>query len=84
MIPCTTCYTHSSCGGGVGVGGMPPLPMPRVTASSTFKQPIIGTNYIRQVLGVLGDEMLTFSFLGVLNLMNKLDFVRDAMKNEKK
>jgi hypothetical protein len=74
--------------GNIGVPGLP-LSMPVLAPSpaQTSKQPIMGANYMRQVPGVSGDKMSSFSFLGSdpkKKDNNSFDFVRDAMKNEKK
>ena len=60
--------------------------MPGATTSPTTKQPIMGANYMCQVPGVSGDKILPFSFLGVSDPMKNrsFDFVKAAMKNEKK
>lgn len=61
--------------------GVPTLSMP----GSVSRQPIMGANYMRQVPGVSGDS--TFSFLGASDSKqdnHSFDFVKDAMKNEKK
>lgn len=70
-----------------GGGGMPP-PIPMSTPTMTMpKQSVMGANYMRQVPGVSGDTMSSFSFLGSdpkKQQDNKsFDFVKDAMKNEK-
>ncbi|KAL7540607.1 hypothetical protein ACHAXR_010250, partial [Thalassiosira sp. AJA248-18] len=65
-----------------GMGGVPLMPMPGAT-----KQPIMGANYMRQVPGVSGDNMSSFSFLGSNQKKQEnhsFDFVKDAMKHEKK
>ncbi len=74
-----------------GTGVVPglPLSMPALSPMPTqgSKQPIMGANYMRQVPGVSGDKMSSFSFLGSdpkKKENNSFDFVRDAMKNEKK
>lgn len=74
--------------GNVVVPGLPlstPFVSPVPTQAS--KQPIMGANYMRQVPGVSGDKISSFSFLGSdpkKKDNNSFDFVRDAMKNEKK
>jgi len=80
-------YGRQGSGGG-GAGGVPPLPMPGAATTSS-KQPIMGANYMRQVPGVSGDTLSSFSFLGASDPKKKqdnhsFDFVMDAMKNEKK
>ncbi|KAL7464908.1 hypothetical protein ACHAXS_005235 [Conticribra weissflogii] len=50
-------------------------------------KPIMGANYMRQVPGVQGDKMSSFSFLGSdpkKEQTTSFDFVKDAMKNERK
>lgn len=69
-------------GGGnfVNAGGGP-SPMP-----PSSKQ-IMGANYMRQVPGVQGDKMTSFSFLGSepkKQQNTSFDFVKDAMNTEKK
>lgn len=64
---------------------MPVVLLPTPTQPS--KQPIMGANYMRQVPGVSGDKLSSFSFLGSdpkKKDNSTFDFVRDAMKNEKK
>lgn len=73
--------------GNAGVPGLP-LTMPVLSPmpTQTSKQPIMGANYMRQVPGVSGDKMSSFSFLGSdpkKKDNNSFDFVKDAMKNEK-
>lgn len=70
--------------GSTGSGGGVPM-MPGTTTAS--KQPIMGANYMKQVPGVSGDKMSSFSFLGSdprKEDNHSFDFVQDAMKNEKK
>jgi len=72
---------QGSNGSRVVLQGVPPLSM----SGSAPKQPIMGANYMRQVPGVSGDS--TFSFLGASDTKqdnHSFDFVKDAMKNEKK
>lgn len=75
---------HSN--GGVLRGGMSGMPM-MVSPQPTNKS-IMGANYMRQVPGVSGDKMSSFSFLGRPPTHEKenksFDFVMDAMKSEKK
>mmetsp|Transcript_17546 Transcript_17546/g.35018 ORF Transcript_17546/g.35018 Transcript_17546/m.35018 type:complete len:819 (+) Transcript_17546:204-2660(+) len=50
-------------------------------------KPIMGANYMRQVPGVQGDKMSSFSFLGSdpkKEQTTSFDFVKDAMNNERK
>ena len=51
-------------GSNPGVGGMPPMPLTGTPVTTAPKQPIMGANYMRQVPGVSGDKMTSFSFLG--------------------
>lgn len=72
---------QGSSGGGV-MPGMPPT-MPTQMMAGAPKHPIMGANYMRQVPGVSGDKMSSFSFLGSdpKKKDNKsFDFVKDAMK----
>jgi len=62
--------------------GVPPMP-----GTMPSKQPIMTANYMRQVPGVSGDKMSSFSFLGSdpkKQEIKSFDFIQDAMKNEKK
>merc|ERR1719384_934322 len=76
-------YQRQGSGNGGGAMGVPPLPMPGLATASN-RQPIMTANYMRQVPGVSGDKMSSFSFLGSdpKKEDNKsFDFVKDAMKN---
>lgn len=57
-----------------GNGGVPQMPM--------GGRPVMGANYMRQVPGVQGDKMTSFSFLGEPKKQEStsFDFVKDAMK----
>ncbi len=64
--------------------GAPPA-MPHMSPQTN--KPIMGANYMRQVPGVSGDKMSSFSFLAQepkKKEIKSFDFVMDAMKNEKK
>jgi hypothetical protein len=64
-----------------------PQAMPTFSPQQTSNRPIMGANYMRQVPGVSGEKMSSFSFLGQdpKKKENKsFDFVMDAMKSEKK
>ncbi|KAL3805715.1 hypothetical protein HJC23_005959 [Cyclotella cryptica] len=57
--------------------GVPPLPM------GNPRPNVMGANYMRQVPGVQGDKMTSFSFLGTDSKKQEnhsFDFVKDAMK----
>ena len=73
-------------GSGALRGGMSGMPMMVVSPQPTNKS-IMGANYMRQVPGVSGDNMSSFTFLSqpAHKKENKsFDFVMDAMKSEKK
>jgi hypothetical protein len=59
-----------------GSGAVPPMPM------GNPRPNVMGANYMRQVPGVQGDKMTSFSFLGGPQKQesNSFDFVKDAMK----
>ena len=69
-------------------GGMPPMPLPGTPGTPTAaKQPVMGASYMRQVPGVAGDKMSSFSFLGSEPKKREtraFDFVQDQVKDEKK
>ncbi len=75
---------QGSGGGAMPAGMMPPtMPMMGTPNMTANKQPIMGANYMRQVPGVAGDKMSSFSFLGSdpKKQDNKsFDFVKDQMK----
>lgn len=62
------------------------LAIPTMSPLQTSSKPIMGANYMRQVPGVSGEKMSSFSFLGQdpKKKENKFDFVMDAMNSEKK
>ena len=67
-----------------GMSGMPPM---MVVSPQPTNKSIMGANYMRQVPGVSGDNMSSFTFLSqpAHKKENKsFDFVMDAMKSEKK
>ncbi|KAL9189387.1 hypothetical protein ACHAXT_009062 [Thalassiosira profunda] len=75
-------------GGTPGMGGMPPMPLQGTPGTPTAaKPPVMGANYMRQVPGVAGDKMSSFSFLGSEPKKQEtraFDFVQDQVKDEKK
>ena len=74
-------------GSGALRGGMSGMPMMVVSPQQPTNKSIMGANYMRQVPGVSGDNMSSFSFLSqpAHKKENKsFDFVMDAMKSEKK
>jgi len=61
-------------------GGMPPNMMQRQGSGG---QPVMGANYHRQVPGVQGDKMTSFSFLADPKRQESeksFDFIKDTMK----
>lgn len=74
-------------GSGALRGGMSGTPMMVVSPQQPTNK-IMGANYMRQVPGVSGDNMSSFSFLSQPPAHKKenksFDFVMDAMKSEKK
>ncbi|KAL3817053.1 hypothetical protein ACHAXA_000103 [Cyclostephanos tholiformis] len=63
-----------------------PLAMPNMSPQTSGK-PIMGANYMRQVPGVSGEKLSSFSFLAQepkKKEIKSFDFVMDAMKSEKK
>lgn len=70
-----------------GVQRGAPQAMPTMSPQQTSNKPIMGANYMRQVPGVSGEKISSFSFLGQApkKKENKsFDFVMDAMNSEKK